>query len=205
MTDNKSKSVSNFQIAIAFCAIRKYFYGDFNDREQIKNADRLSMDLYLPINRTLVCSTNIDDLCEELIKYYENILTLAKKYKREIEEYYFWASPIIIDVDTNETLICFPFRDVLEEILEFFAILKRKNKIICFESDEDYNLNIELHNGRIFITKSDYIDLEKTIYHAINIDRDETIKQIDIIAPKLEALIAKLIKRFRFDYWTKYK
>lgn len=201
---NGTLTISNFEINVAFLTNKEYFFGNENDPKQIADKINFSEPLYLPFSDKAILATtnNISDNLDEIIKYYQSVLALAKKHNKKPSQYYFWIRPIIRNLETGEILVSFPWYDTLNEIRRLFIDLKKENEgNIFFDADQGWELVIDYFKGQLFIKESDP-DYDET-YCKITIDRQKIIRQIDDILLKTEKIVSKLTNHFGTDYWTK--
>lgn len=201
---NGTTTISNFEINVAFLTNKEYFFGNENDHKQIADKTNFTEPLYIPFDdkKFLVTTNNAFENLDELIRYYQSVLTLAKKYGKKPSQYYFWIRPIIKNLETGQVLVGFPWYDTLIEIRRLFSELKKdKDGNIFFDADQSWQLIVDNINGQIFIKEFDPDDNE--IYCQIKLNRQEMIKQIEELLPKTESIITNLTNHFGIDYWTK--
>ncbi len=207
MTENEwtngTTIIPNFEINVAFLTHKEYFFGNENDHRQIVDKTNFTEPLYIPFadKNFLVTTNNVYENIDELIRYYQDVLTLAKKHGKKPSQYYFWVRPIIRDLETKQILAGFPWYDTLIEIRRLFSELKKETEgNIFFDADQSWQLIIDNFNGHIFIKEFDPDDNE--IYCQIKFNRQEMIEQIEEVLQKTENIITKLTNHFGTDYWT---
>lgn len=197
-------AVSNFEINVAFLTNREFYFGDDNSPEQIADRKNFTEPLDIPFadKDLLVTANNVNGNLDELIKYYQSVLTLAKKHSKIPSQYYFWIRPIIRNLETKEVLVGFPWYDTLDEIRRLFSELNNETKgNIFFDADQSWQLTIDNFNGQIFIKECDPVDDEP--YCQISLDRQEVVRQLGELLSKTERIIASLTNHFKTDYWAK--
>ena len=201
---NGTTTISNFEITVAFLTSKEYFFGNENDHKHIEDRTNFTEQLYYPFSdkNFLVTTNNISENLDELIRYYENVLTLAKKYEKKPSPYYFWIRPVFRNLDTGKILVSFPWYDTLNEIRRLFTELKNENEgNIFFDGDQGWELVVDNFKGQLFIKESDP-DYNEA-YCKIMFDRQKMLKQIDSALVKTEDIVSKLTNHFGIDYWSK--
>ncbi len=193
MKENAEK-INNFEFEIYFNVYENYLYGR-NENHSEK--------LVIPFENKITNSNLVYDNIELLIKYYEDVISTAKKYNQSAEKFYFRINPYILDKDTNKILVGFPWYSTFEECKHLFSQLKQnKEGNIFYDIDQGWEVSIDNFTDNFSILEGD--PDENITYCNIILDRKEVLKQIDFVEKRTEEIIQKLVAHFKTDYWSKY-
>lgn len=208
MTQNswikQTEYIQNFEIVVYFLVQKDFYFGDSNNPQQIED-ENFREALYAPLGSPSISASGIEINLDEMIKHYASVFAMAKKHNKKIEQYYFWLCPYIKNIDANELLSNFPWYENLENIKDLFKQLRNEKDGKSYsDSDQSWQLLIEKQGDKIHIKESDPDEEEEEIYCQINLDRNELLRQADVIEEKTELAIKKLVAHFGVDYWTKY-
>jgi hypothetical protein len=198
----QSKHIENFKIDIAFMASDEFYFGGDNDAKQIED-EKYREKLYPPFGGGLITAKMAYERFDELVKYYDNVATLARKYDKKLEQYYFWVRPFLREAKSGEALVCFLWQDTFDVSSKSLESLTKENEgEILFDADQGWEIVAEKRGDRLYIKESD--PDENVIMSIIDIDRNEAVKQINETINYAKIVIEKLVKRYGFDLWSTY-
>ena len=189
---SQTKYIPDLKIDIVYCIADDFYYGPKNNfsekvwqekRDPLSKPSKLFLDSYL-------LSDNCEWIKQELVDYYSQIISSAKKHWKKIEsdDLNFRICPIIYTPDNK--IITFPWHDKLEECISTLSILT---------SNETWQIEDDVHQWWQFWV---YADEEKFYFVERDWEEDISLSLFNCDKKKIAQMTKTTITRIQsqIDY-----
>ena len=196
-----AKHVDNASLDVGFVISDSFYYGadnDFTPEEWESSRTRITQP-ELPKFGDFVLGEDVGD-AGELLKYYRDVLILAKEHNKQIENRssYFWIRPLIYKRD--EFAITFPWYDTYEEIRRFLeSAEEHKEGQVFWDRDQCWELTAHARNGRLYIREWDPDYEEEHV--SVSLDFASLRSQIEPTRNRIDNILTQLRAALGKDYW----
>jgi hypothetical protein len=195
-----TKEVSSIEIEI--CFLLQTHYGD---RE-------LTLPAFERQVPSLVRSSEVIGREIQLAEYYSQIIERARNCGALFNEIsqYFWMRLFLWNTEAH-VLVTFPWYDTYSEIKPLLdRFLAGQNGELFFDIDQGWQIEVALHEGRIYIRcgDPDEINAEGEDHESItlvNFRNDVLLPLISPLVVRTESTIRELTRLLGDDVWTRQK
>lgn len=202
----QATTVPELTAEICFQLQPHFYYGP--DRPADIAANRLVEPLTPPVIPRVVPSmvrtTEALGHEDQLASYYEQIVMLARKYKRPFNSirHYFWLR-FWLWSEEHKVHISFPWYDSFSEINRFIdAVASTESGLVDHDLEQGWEMEVHSENGTLYVRERDP-DANETCL-TVATPRDGLLVQLVSLQKRTNAIVKYLTESLGADVWTSY-
>ena len=198
-----TSTVDSVQLDIGFIIRDTFYYGEPNNftpedwqtlREPLRQPD-------LKLFGSFALASEVEFRVATLIDHYEDVLRLAHKHGRNIQDQqsYFWLRPLIYRSD--ELNVSFPWYDTLAESKRFLdSIASGGDGELFWDCDQGWELTVYGLKNRTYIRER---NPENGGEHTrINFPSSQLCEQVAVVRERVDRIVRQLRLHFGHDFWS---